>query len=197
MTKENSGIDQWNELLKGINILGEPSHLTPSKFNELDYDFSVVLPKDYIYFLEVFGQGFLGESIRIRWPGQWSKVLIRHYVELLETYKNSGSYTEEDIKPNLDLLSNSFAFGDTDTSELLVWDLRTYSTSDDSYDIYWIGLSSSKSYLVGRDFYEFVSSFCFGEQMFDKLPMEEQLDSTQMTHTFTGYSDLHLIEGIE
>lgn len=194
MTAKNGSIDDWLRLREDTKILGEQSSLMFSKFNELDYDDGIIFPKDYVNFIEVFGQGFLGESIRIRWPGRCSKILIGYYIELLESYKNIGLYTEEDAKPNLDLLNNSFSFGDTDTSELLVWDLRTYSARDNSYDIYWIGLSSNKSYQIGRSFYDFVTEFCFGDQMFNKLPEHEQLNHETMTQTFTGYSDLHLID---
>ncbi len=195
MISKSGSIDDWKELRNTTDILGEESNLTANKIQEFDYELNIILPVSYINFLEVFGQGFLGESVRIHWPSRnLSKTLIGFHKEIL-TYRGNGNsyFTEEEAQPNLELLENSFAFGDTDTEELIVWDLRTYNLQDDSYDIYWIPFESHKSYKIGRSFYDFVTKFCFGDQMLEKLPQEEQLHIPSMTRTFTGYGNLHLL----
>jgi hypothetical protein len=182
-------INTWNELKKRIEIIGEPSPENRKNNNkpwQLD-DF--ILPRDYIDFFDVFGEGFLGQSIRIRLPDTHrSSTSIGCFKAAL-----IGVYHDNELSQTFDLMDRSFVFADTDRSELFIWDLRSYSVEDDSYDIYWIGIGSVDFYLVGRSFFEFINDFCYGLKSFQITPEYKHFDPSELTLTFTYFE---AIEGV-
>ena len=147
------------------------SLLTTRKINKIKTQTYVNFPQEYINFLRVFGEGAMEVAEEARLPGEirfymlsikWSEQNIIWFKDAL--VRMNGIYKgrfDTETKSNLDLLNNSFMFGDSTRSEIFLWDLRTYKSEDDSYDIHKIYLNSFSSDCVGRNFYEFVNNFCF------------------------------------
>ncbi len=64
------------------------------------------------------------------------------------------------------LLQSALIFASFNSDRVMFWDLRTYDTVDDSYDIYWYDIYApdcEKPILIGRDFTEFLIKFCYGQ----------------------------------
>jgi hypothetical protein len=87
----------------------------------------------------------------------------------------------------ISLLDCSFVFGSEPSANSIFWDLRSYNKLDKSYDIYWANSDcfSGDIYKIGRDFYEFITEFCLGEQSYEILPEKEWSSKKALQKTFT------------
>lgn len=105
-------------------------------------------------------------------------------------------YPSSDLSSDLeyiDLLNSAFMFGKYGAGgSLIFWDLRTYSESDKSYDIYWADWETpecGERILIGRSFFEFVSDFCYGTKSFDLIPeLMEGLTPEDIEYTFLRFN---------
>jgi hypothetical protein len=68
--------------------------------------------------------------------------------------------------------------------------LDSFSTKDNSYDIYRVPLDGlDESALVGRDFFQFVSKFIYENKVDDILPQDYQYRRLQKTFYRAAESD--------
>lgn len=159
-------LEKWKLLLAQVEvILAWTTGLsTLNSAQLLDFEFSakVILPKGYKNFCQVFGDGKFGVNMLfIEIPdienveGQLTSNKI-----ILDSCKDSFSWSIE----VQELLDSAYLFGGGDNFVSLIFDLRTYSEQDKSYDIYGVACQSGLSCYLGRDFFEFVRDFCIGER---------------------------------
>ena len=147
----------------------------------------IVLPPSYKECCQVFGSVAFGDYLQIRCP---NFSLSQFWIEALESSIDSavrfGEIEIRNASKIENLLDSAFVFGGSDTLLVLFWDLRTYSETDENYDIYLArGEDFDGVYLVGRDFTKFVLDFCLGTKSHEILPkyMHPSLQSLQPTFT--------------
>ncbi len=134
----------------------------------------VVLPDGYKEFCQVFGSGMFGEEIRLYCPCRVKSAHIREVcwsaiaslkqdvaLEIQYSVEGQSSLDVEKMKSLAVLLDSAFAFGDTPSAEILLWDVISYDETDKSYDIYIVPMDALERFTrIGRDFFEFVRDFC-------------------------------------
>ncbi len=166
-------IEKWKCFSLQLTIVYESKSniLTPEKFKKV-YEARRNFPRGYLEFLQIFGSGELEVGNEREMPNslrfhlanlKWSDTNIGYFKDgvlgMEDTFQ--GRSRREEKNKQLELLNNSFAFADSDRSEIFLWDLKSYSIKDNSYDIYKTYINSFHSDLVGRDFYDFIESYCF------------------------------------
>jgi SMI1-KNR4 cell-wall len=89
---------------------------------------------------------------------------------LIDQSKYQGEYvaffSDRQDAEYIKLLQSALIFASFNSDRVIFWDLRTYDTVDDSYDIYWYDIYTpdcEKPILIGRDFTEFLIEFCYGQ----------------------------------
>ncbi len=195
---------KWHEILEDIEIVeenGEKEVWSKEQLLYFEQETGVLLPEQYKVFCELFGTGYFGDDcdyVRIECPHPNSfEIFIISIKKEIEWFP--GSAINGDIKNDKllqELFDNAFVFGDTPCSNIFFWDLRTYNSLDDSYDIYLANSDCFEGvYWVGRDFYEFIHDFCLGTQSWEILPKFKEIfpksevkSSYPILNVFTRYS---------
>jgi hypothetical protein len=140
----------------------------------------IILPHEYKEFCLIFGSGNFGITFfRIEclpyvstYDGNTVEYTIISSREILDNYKQDCQWSSAEI----DLLDSGLIFGSGDNQATsFVFDLRTYSERDLSYDIYGIyrqDLSESTGiiYPLGRSFLDFIENICAGDGANLKCP---------------------------
>lgn len=193
----------WRELLEKLEITSDESNteiLSREELSSTETETGILLPANYKELCQTLGTGLLAERVRIICP-------TKRYVENERLRLNYAigriqEYTRTDIsrainrdREFISLLESAFVFGDLYHSYYsLVWDLRTYSKNDDSYDIYYVNCDtpeSSEPILLGRNFFEFIDNFCYGTKPFELLSeMFEEEPSNEIKYTFFQFSTI-------
>jgi hypothetical protein len=119
----------------------------------------------------------------------YSQESIHAFQNALKVNIEYNHISAEKASTNLNLLSNAFAFGMSDMAVLFLWDLGSYSSEDDSYDIYCLQLNSIKSYFLGRSFFEFVSEFCVGKRISQIIPEGELFHPDEIVPVFRRFDE--------
>jgi hypothetical protein len=147
------------------------------------------LPPDYKEFCKIIGTANLGGFIEIFTPSfKMSEMFVNLIQENLGTQIEDGETNDLDLDFVTELLNFTFIFGRTGNAEHIVWDLRTYRKSDQSYDIYLIPAHDIENvYLIGRDFNIFLQEFCFGTSAFELLPSFRQPE--QIYQAYSRFQD--------
>ncbi|MEG3863741.1 SMI1/KNR4 family protein [Microcoleus sp. herbarium12] len=190
-------MQKWRSLLAHLEVFDEQGEcLSEEEILEFETRNNIELPKDYKIFSQIFGSGVFGNMINIYSP------IHSHYFHQypLETIRyeitNRLWYPLEELEKNMnlesivDLLKGAFVFGEDCAGYIAIFDLRTYSESDYSCDIYWVHCPEFDGgiYLVGRNFLEFVCNFCLGTKSYEVLPVSIWPDPSCLVHTFTFFS---------
>ncbi|WP_293125327.1 SMI1/KNR4 family protein [Microcoleus sp. bin38.metabat.b11b12b14.051] len=190
-------MQKWQSLLAHLEVFDEQGEcLTEEEMLQFETTNNIKLPKDYKKLSQVFGSGRFGEFIIIYSP------IRSHYFHQfpLETIQyeitNRLWYSLEELEKNMnlesiaDLLKGAFVFGEDGGTYIAIFDLKTYSESDYSCDIYWVHCPEFDGgiYHVGRDFWEFVCNFCLGTKSYKILPISICPDPSCLVHTFTCLS---------
>ena len=183
-------IEKWQALLNQLEIV-EKSVLieivSEERLKALESKLNATLPIEYKQFCQVFGIGLLGYYMRIRFFDIWESDISINCIKLDLGYDNltiNGDILDRESINNL--LDSAFVFGDNCCSEVVFWDLRTYSELDQSYDIYLANEDCFEGvYKVGRDFYEFIRGFCLGMDSY-KVRLE-LIDTTPEELLLTFY----------
>ncbi|AFY61910.1 SMI1/KNR4 family protein [Synechococcus sp. PCC 6312] len=159
-------LNQWYDLLAQLELSGDPS---PNKQEDIAAFANICgfkLPQQFQDYCQVFGYGkFAKTQLSIYCINPFN--MDSHLAIDSDIRETFSSYIEEDFPWQYNLLKNSFMFGTGDGYIILLWDLRTYSETDDSYDIYIYedyNIDMPYCYL-GRDFYAFVRDFCMGQNI--------------------------------
>lgn len=166
-------LEKWKALLGRTEIIYEQTdHLWTQDLEQLlEYEkrTGVILPSEYKEFCQIFGSGwFTKNSFEILCPDL--------------TDEGRGPISSEDaisaIKESYpypievhELLDSSYIFGSGDGFIFFLFDLRTYSSIDKSYDIYIIDDERNNSvHYLGRSFFEFIQEMCLGDRVILEFP---------------------------
>lgn len=163
-------LEKWITLLTQIEVIGEPSPLSAEQLLYFELRAGVTLPSGYKEFCQVFGDGVFGRnmfSIECPKTEDVKGQLISH-AEIIAACKFAKSASEYPLEIKI-LLDSAYLIGFGEGYVLFVLDLRTYSESDQSYDIYAFD-DNGHFYKVGRDFFEFVRDFCMGTKAEEDFP---------------------------
>jgi hypothetical protein len=190
-------MQKWRSLLAHLEVFDEAGEcLTEEEMVEFETKNHLKLPKDYKIFSQVFGSGTLGNMMNIYSP------IRSHYFyqfplkSIQYEITNRVWYPLEELEKNMnlesmaDLLKGAFVFGEDCGAYIAIFDLRTYSESDCSCNIYWLKFPEFDGgiYCVGRDFFEFVCDFCLGTKSYEILPISICPHPSCLSHTFTCLS---------
>jgi SMI1-KNR4 cell-wall len=190
---------RWDNLLKLLSIDKSWSEVAPpNHFASLEQKLGTKFPEDYQYFCQVLGSGSPDNYLRLycldediilegRYTAEYMIERINYQIEerssktLLEL-KAEGYPLDRDFDSYIELLKSALIFGDCNSECVMFWDLRTYSSSDDSYDIYWHSQDAPEYDIpikIGRDFTDFVCDFLYGQlpcqlipEVFPELPRQ-------------------------
>lgn len=190
---------RWDNLLKVLSIDKSWSKVaSPNHFVSLEQKLGIKFPEDYQYFCQVLGSGSPDNYLRLdcldediilegRDTAEYMIERINHQIEerasktLLEL-EAEGYPLDRDFDSYIELLKSALIFGDCNSECVMFWDLRTYSSSDDSYDIYWHSQDTPECDIpiqIGRDFTDFVCDFLYGQlpcqlipEVFPELPRQ-------------------------
>ncbi len=176
----------WLQLARNIEFTVDRSGAEVCNQDELiafETEQLIRLPEEYKEFCQIFGSGEVGSFFRIFCP---SHFLLRaqEILSKMENKVRSNQIQNEDFQQKIGILSNAFVFGDDFGNYVLAWDLRTYSESDKNYDIYmlyWEEPEINDFILVGRSFFDFVKSFCYGSKASELMPHLYNLDEVENT----------------
>ncbi len=187
-------IQQWQALFAEIEIIQQnPQILNEEELSRFEAENNVILPAGYKEFCQTFGTGCFGDFVRIYCPDQDLVTYSNLSLEAIKEEIESSPSEQPDRDSNFQsILANGFVFGDDFGANIAVWDLRTYSEIDESYDIYWIDIDASDDDLcrVGRDFFEFVTNFCIGQDAYHLLPEEKRPSTSSIPRAFTQFSSV-------
>ena len=169
-------LEDWYQLASSIEIIDEPSGielLTLEEALAFEKKHGFLLPQDYKEFCQVFGTGRAAKCVNLYCA---TDTLILQQELLYLTIKNISDFPSSSVQEDflkVDLIQNSFYFGDDSGSCIFMWDLRTYSNLDSSYDSY-LGVwdSPSDSFAedykyLGRSFFDLVNEFTFAGRIFE------------------------------
>jgi hypothetical protein len=155
----NSFTERWRVLLLQVKttfeLTDELNLVSEEQFSMFEKYLEFKLPKGYKEFCFVFGQGCFNKGfLCIHCPRENAEIFLASHQEILDATKSL--YPQNlDLK---NLLESSYLIG-LGPQTLFVFNLKTYDSEDESYDIYAID-EDGKCYGVGRDFYDFIENFC-------------------------------------
>lgn len=179
---------KWQNLLAQLEIIENQGWGIWSEERLLAFEAKtgIILPAGYKEFCQIFGSGMLGYDMRISYPNLLESDLTA------ASLKDSLDSVAQNV-PNLaeiqKTLDSAFFFADNSNAHLVFWDLRTYSESDRSYDIYitYLDCFEGEFYQIGRDFFEFVRDFCLGMKSYEVLPEWMRPYPEELTLTFCPF----------
>jgi hypothetical protein len=181
-------IQQWQDLLTqlGIDNYGI-EQCNQTDLLRFETETEIVLPAGYKEYSQVFGTGLWGYAMQVYAPTQYlieySKETLDTFKEDLEMFPSENLERDQRMKALFDV---GFVFATDSGAHVALWDLRTYG-DDENYDIYWIDIDLiGDEYLIGRDFFEFITHFCLGRGSYDFLPedMRPLPDTPQLFKSF-------------
>jgi len=186
-------IETWQNLLGQLDVTEEDGASVCSlvELSRFESNCGVVLPEDYKTFCQVFGSGQFGDGMSISCISRYNEVTL----EILKSVLEDGFDSELDyrlargesleIESIRELLDAALVFGGSGSTDVVLWDLRTYSSEDKSYDIYMSRIESFPGVCkVGRSFTEFVETFCLGVRPYDHFPDWTHPDPQALHRTF-------------
>lgn len=192
---------KWQQLVENLEIVEDETGsqlLTSEQLESIEIARNITFPIDYKEYCQLLGTGLLADGIRIFCPVEG--YILSESETLRQTIARIRKFAKEyslPVDPSRDqrvvnLLENAFPFGDMYSStKLIVWDLRTYSASDGSYDIYYVDCDFPEledPLLIGRDFFEFIQNFCYGERANELLPNIFDVPFSEMDYTFFQFT---------
>ncbi len=191
-------MQRWQSLLKEIRVSGSDGLQTFSEDEIAAFEAShrITLPEDYRNFCKTFGTGsFRGYlTVYCLLSDQTDVGDLKQELEDSKDVEGSElSYRIRDgealgIDETSRILDHAFIFGHTSGGESLIWDLQSYSSTDNSYDIYMTRIEDFPGVAkVGRSFFEFVQLFGLGRGDSTSLPEWTQPDLNEPEKTFTSW----------
>jgi hypothetical protein len=180
-------MDNWESLLTTLEIVGEHAFgCEDSEIRLFEEETKITLPDSYKEYCKVFGPGVHNREFTVHGlrhdAGGWDllnfgnrnlevlkgsvRIEINHFLE------GHPAADHEKMRWLEGLLDHSLPFADNSAAEIFLWDLDSYSPTDQSCDIYRIGIDSlDEACVVGRDFYKFIAEFIY-ERKIDGVPIE-------------------------
>ncbi len=164
-------LEKWRALLTQTRIIYRFNnylfHRSSEQLLEFEEQAGFPLPSEYKEYCQVFGPGLFTKN--------WFKINCSDAEDVgrepfsnpdtIAAIKGSWPYSEDVHK----LLDSAYIFGIGDGYIFFLFDLRTYSESDQSYDIYIMDDEREHTvHYFGRSFFEFIRDICLG----DRVPLE-------------------------
>jgi hypothetical protein len=170
-------LQPWQQLMMELEVQQQEC-LRPCPEAELlafEAESGIILPDSFKGFCQVFGGGSFCEMIDIWCPPDiaLSQEFIGYHQQDMRSMREADP-KRFNSKLVETFLNTALIFGTSSRQESFVWDLRTYSRDDLSYDIYLLHIGSPDAYFVGREFTEFITEYCLGDKAFRILPEEAQ-----------------------
>ncbi|MBE9115902.1 SMI1/KNR4 family protein [Lusitaniella coriacea LEGE 07157] len=146
------------------------STLSEEELDLFESKTGLVLPQEYREYCQVFGSGGFGlNEFAIDCPSiQYLEETLDSHKGILEAHVprifKEGHFIVEPCEAT-ELLQNAYLIGFGVEDQLFVFDLRTYSEQDRSYDIYATLSNTSEGaeiHYLGRSFYSFIRDVCLG-----------------------------------
>jgi hypothetical protein len=173
----NQKPDEWRQLLSTLKIdyydrKGSSdcqlSTLSRSELEHFERESQIILPAEFQQYCLIFGSGIFGYSeFQIIAPNinEVSRFIESNKI-IIEACEASEHWTQQ----SREILHNSYLFGYGPGEVDFLFDLRTYSSSDQSYVIYGIECYSGYQHNFGRDFFAFIRDYCIGKRADDDCP---------------------------
>jgi hypothetical protein len=158
-------MSRWNDLLSQLETERETYPSLPEHIVVFENICGFELLWQFKEYCKTFGAGvFKKTDICINGIDSYSPLS-----QMLEDddIRKAFAFGMDDFPYEKELIESSYMFGMGEYLTLLLWDLRTYSEIDDSYDIYILKDRNIDVLLcnLGRDFYTFVRDFCMGQNV--------------------------------
>jgi SMI1 / KNR4 family (SUKH-1) len=165
---------RWQNLLDRTEVTeGETlSPCTKAEMLEVEAGLGVTLPHDYKTFCQIFGGGQLGDVYIHRLDRRHLDPYADGNKETIVEYREVIELFDIQILDIVDRIVNTgFCFGTVGGVPLYFYfDLQTYSSVDESCDIYMISFDERFGfYMLGRNFFVFVNNFVLGTNANDIL----------------------------
>jgi SMI1 / KNR4 family (SUKH-1) len=159
--------------------------MSAERFKELEERLSIKIPQDYQYFCQVFGSGRLGAFIDVyclvdnlisegEFLTQYTIDNINQYRAIrINNPEEQEFYKDRDEASYIELLKSALIFGFYNSEIAFFWDLRTYDSKDDAYDLYYYDMYQSqdeKPVKIGRNFTDFICDFGYGQLACQLMP---------------------------
>jgi SMI1-KNR4 cell-wall len=163
-------LEKWKSLLADTQIdykwTNQLFPQSPEQLSNYENQVGFLLPSEYKEFCQVFGYGtFTKYWITLECPDLED---IEPHLDTIAAIKCSSEDLSEDLSG---LLDSAYIFGTGDGFIFFLFDLRTYSGIDKSYDIYVLDDEHLSSlHYLGRQFFDFVQEMCTGERTFSEFP---------------------------
>lgn len=200
----NEIIKEWKALLASLRV-GRQSRLicSEAEIERVEKELGFKFPTGYKEYCYIFGSGSLGQGHAPKFFRVYCPCPSTSSVDIRQTGHNLiGLKLDLDASEPLDdtekakvlhrLLENGYPFADTENADRFIWDLTTYREEDQAYDIYWIPDERVEEIkLVGRDFFEFIDSFCLGEGLKIMFPEEDTFDNPNSQESFFSAFELY------
>jgi hypothetical protein len=183
-------IDRMQAFIERLSVVdsNEPREtMSLDDFLPIEKHLGYKLPDEYKYFCQEIGRSLLDYFIHIycindEFINQSHEVCeymierIDYGLDVRKKHERSGSsdpyfYRQDD--KYIELLKSALILAEFNGDRAIFWDLRTYQTDDDSYDIYWCSINCPDAevpILIGRDFNDFIQNFCYGKLAYELIP---------------------------
>jgi len=187
-------IQAWQDLLSQLDVIEEEGAVVcnMAELNAFESKLGIILPEDYKTFCQVFGSGQFGDGMSISCISNYDEIMLNMLRSTLEddfdTELDYRIARGESLETGAiqELLDMALVFGGDGSTDVVLWDLRTYSPKDMSYDIYMSRIESFPGVCkLGRSFTEFVETFCLGIKPFRHFPDWTHPDPQALYRTFT------------
>jgi hypothetical protein len=201
-TLDDNDLAEFAQLNEIDDIALQFSRINQAELEQFEFKVGYKLPLEYKNYLQIFGAGgFSSDGFRVHCPDVYNiDAFVGGNVSILESCKLAFQYNKRWTNRLQDLIENSYIFGDRDSDEVeFVFDLRTWSNNDQSYDIYGLNFSSCCYFQIGRDFFEFVRDCCIGKRIRRDFPdlifideSEDDPEFNNRTNVFIPFPDVRL-----
>jgi hypothetical protein len=187
-------LQDWQNLLARLKherpeqVQPEEDTRTAEELQAFEAEAGIKLPASYKEFCQVFGTVQLGKYVEVYSPYFERSNALKASLKLdLELELSKGvPLNSEEIST---LIDSAFVFTFTPSGDCILWDFRTYSNIDESYDIYLVPSNEMEGiYPLGRNFFEFIIKFCLGYQSYKILPKYRRPRKRDIRQTYTRFS---------
>jgi SMI1-KNR4 cell-wall len=141
-----------------------------AELQQLETTLGYKLPVDYKYFCQEIGtgraSGFIDLYCMTDINIQDSAEVTAAMIDRISSRVSEPPLPDRQDAEYIKLLQSALIFASFNSDRVMFWDLKTYDTVDDSYDICWYDIyvpDCEKPILIGRDFTEFLIEFCYGQ----------------------------------
>jgi SMI1 / KNR4 family (SUKH-1) len=200
-----SSHDKLDSLVEKLSVkyLGN-QNVSTDDFIAVEKRLSTKIPEDYQYFCHILGAGRLDDFVDIFYmdsnrldesiaTAEYMINKINQYIAIRGNYESQEGldwWNNRDNNGYIKLLESALIFGGYNGEVVIFWDLRTYNSDDDSFDIYWYDLDMPDEIdpiKIGRNFTDFICDFCYGQMPCNFAPGITWNDNIPRIVNYTFY----------